>query len=169
MMIQYLKKVFTKVYYGVENYINYVISLIYIYKNKKRVQKKINNDKVLNVIFLIQYIPGWNKLEPIYLKMKKDKRFNPIIVCVPLNIQNNTLINKNAKNDTYEYFNKQGYKVINSLRQDGSWYELKQLKPDYVFHSRPYNMFMPKCYTSKKIRKNALICNVLYGVNITVN
>lgn len=55
--------------------------------------------------------------------MKKDKRFNPIIVCVPLNIQNNTLINKNAKNDTYEYFNKQGYKVINSLRQDGSWYE----------------------------------------------
>ena len=80
MMIQYLKKVFTKVYYGVENYINYVISLIYIYKNKKRVQKKINNNKVLNVIFLIQYIPGWNKLEPIYLKMKKDKRFNPIIV-----------------------------------------------------------------------------------------
>ena len=59
MMIQYLKKVFTKVYYGVENYINYVISLIYIYKNKKRVQKKINNDKVLNVIFLIQYIPGF--------------------------------------------------------------------------------------------------------------
>ena len=113
MMIQYLKKVFTKVYYGVENYINYVISLIYIYKNKKRVQKKINNDKVLNVIFLIQYIPGWNKLEPIYLKMKKDKRFNPIIVCVPLNIQNNTLINKNAKNDTYEYFNKQGNKFIN--------------------------------------------------------
>ena len=51
MMIQYLKKVFTKVYYGVENYINYVISLIYIYKNKKRVQKKINNNKVLNVIF----------------------------------------------------------------------------------------------------------------------
>ena len=59
-MIQYLKKVFTKVYYGVENYINYVISLIYIYKNKKRVQKKINNDKVLNVIFLIQYIKKIN-------------------------------------------------------------------------------------------------------------
>ncbi len=47
---------FTKVYYGVENYINYVISLIYIYKNKKRVQKKINNDKVLNVPATIQYI-----------------------------------------------------------------------------------------------------------------
>lgn len=51
MMIQYLKKVFTKVYYGVENYINYVISLIYIYKNKKRVQKKINNNKVSKCCF----------------------------------------------------------------------------------------------------------------------
>lgn len=87
-MIQYLKKVFTKVYYGVENYINYVISLIYIYKNKKRVQKKINNNKVLNVIFLIQIYSGWNKYEPIYLKMKRTNCFNPIIVCVPLNIQN---------------------------------------------------------------------------------
>ena len=70
-MIQYLKKIFIKVYYGVGNYINYVISLICIYKNTKKIQKKINNNKMLNVIFLIQYIPGWNKLEPIYLKMKK--------------------------------------------------------------------------------------------------
>ena len=150
------------------NYIHYISSLYYISRNKIRVQKKINQKEVLNVVFVVQYIPSWNKLEPIYTKMKNEERFNPTIVCVPFNIQNHKLMDKNG-NDTYEYFVKHGYEAINALKDEGSWYDLKQLNPDYVFHSRPYNYVMPKVYTSGKIVKYALICNVLYGPNLTVN
>lgn len=167
-VIYYPYKAVKKVTQCLSDNLHYFCSLIYISKNRKRVQDKINHEEVLNVIFLVQYIPGWNKLEPIYSKMKSDKRFNPIIVCVPLNIQNHKLLDNNG-NDTYEYFVGHGYEVINSLTDDGSWYDLKQLNPDYMFHSRPYNYFMPNCYTSGKIVKYALICNVLYGASMTTN
>lgn len=162
----YPYKIIKKIVCGVTGYCHYCVSLYYIYKNKKRVKKKIKNDELLNVVFIIQYIPGWNKLKPIYMKMKQDKRFNPIIVCVPLNIQNHEIMDNNG-NDTYEYFINHGYEAINALNGHNEWYDLKQLNPDYLFHSRPYNSFMPKSYISRKIVKFALICNVLYGLSLT--
>lgn len=146
----------------------YLCSLHYIKKNKKRVQEKIDNKEILNVVFIVQYIPGWNKLEPIYKKMKQDNRFNPVILCVPLNIKNHKLMECKG-NDTYDYFVNHGYDAINSLQTATAWYDLKQLKPDYVFHSRPYNFFMPEDYTSRKIVKFALICNIIYGTCMTRN
>ena len=150
------------------DYVHYIISLIYIKRNKERVKEKIKNKEVLNVLFVVQYIPGWNKLEPIYTKMKKDDRFNPIIVCVPFNIQNHQLIG-DYEDDTYAFFVNKGYEAINAFREDGSWFDLKELSPDYLFHSRPYNHFMPVPYTSGKIVKYALICNVLYGLSFDTN
>lgn len=159
-----LKKIVSQILFCLE----YPISLINISMNTKRVKKKIAKNKVLNVVFIIQYVPSWNKLKPIFNKMLDDDRFNPIIVCVPLNIQNHVLMDKNG-NDTYQYFVEHGYKAIDALHEDGSWFDIKQLQPDFVFHSRPYNAFMPKCYTSGRIVKYALICNVMYGVCLSLN
>ena len=158
-----------KVYRTVKYYILYFISLLYIKKNIKRVSKKIQDGEKITVLFIVQYIPAWNKLEPIYQKMKSNNRFNPVIVCVPINIENHILLNDDFHNETYEYFKRQNYECINGLYEDGEWVDLKSLHPDYVFHSRPYNYCMPKCYTSYEIKKYALLCNVLYGVNTTVN
>ena len=167
-VLYYPYRAVKKVITGSIYYIQYIKSLFYISKNKKRVEKKIGKNEVLNVVFIVQYIPGWNKLEPIYSKMLNDQRFNPIIVCVPLNIQNHALMDKNG-NDTYKYFIDHGYKAIDALLDEGGWFDLKQLKPDYLFHSRPYNAFMPRTYTSGKIVKYALICNVLYGTCLSLN
>ena len=167
-VLYYPYKAVKRIITGIIYYVQYTISLFFISKNKKRVDKKIDNNEVLNVVFVVQYIPGWNKLEPIYSKMQKDQRFNPIIVCVPLNIQNHILLDDNG-NDTYKYFIEHGYKAIDALLDDGSWFDLKQLKPDYLFHSRPYNAFMPRCYTSDRIVRYALICNVLYGASVTTD
>lgn len=149
-----------------DNYVRYLISLKYILNNYKRVKAKINEGQKLNIVFVIQYIPGWNKMKPIYEKMLNDSRFNPIIVCVPLNIQNNKP--KIDENDTYQYFVTNGYKAINAFI-DGKWFALETLKPDYLFHSRPYNSYLPKEYSSEKIVKYSLICNVMYGANFSYN
>lgn len=162
-ILYYPLKTLKKIY----NYGRYQNSLRHILKNIKRVRDKINKNERLNVIFVVQYIPGWNKLEPVYKKMVESNRFNPIIVCVPSNIQNHVITNK-AHNDTYDYFIQHGYNSVNALI-DGSWLDLKNFKPDYVFHSRPYNDFMPKEYCSKSIVKYALICNVMYGANFSYN
>lgn len=167
-VLYYLYKAVTNMVQESINNLHYIKSLGYIKMNKKRVQEKINNNEILNVVFVVQYIPAWNKLELIYSKMKKDDRFNPVIVCVPLNIQNHKLMD-NKGNDTYEYFINHGYDAIDALESDGNWYDLNRLNPDYLFHSRPYNYSMPEPYTSGKIVKHALICNVIYGTCLTVN
>lgn len=148
-------------------YAKYMVSLLHIAKVKRRVSKKKQENKVINVIFIIQYVPSWNKLEPIYLKMKEDDRFRPFIVCVPMNVDNHLL--KDSKNEAFQYFTERGYEVINALDEKNDWFDLKLLEPDYVFHSRPYNCTMPKCYTSDEIVKYALICNIIYGACITNN
>lgn len=157
------------IYRKVRDYLLSINSLYYIKKNIDKVGKKVQNGEKLTVLFIIQYIPAWNKLEPIYQKMKNSDRFSPIIVCVPFNIENHILLNDDFDNDTYKYFVQNNYKCINSLCENGDWVDLKSFEPDYVFHSRPYNYCMPKSYTSGKIKKYALICNVLYGVNTTAN
>ena len=163
--MEVLKIIYRKIRYT----ILYINSLYYIKKNRERVGKKIQYGEKLTVLFIVQYIPAWNKLEPIYQKMRKSERFTPIIVCVPLNIENHILLNDDFHNDTYDYFIHHNYDCINGLGENGDWVDLKSFNPDYVFHSRPYNYCMPKLYTSGKIKKYALICNVLYGINTTVN
>lgn len=162
-IIYYPYKEMKKIY----NEWKYSISLKYISTNKRRVKKKIANGEVINVVFVVQYIPGWNKLEPIYAKLLKDSRFNPVLVCVPLN-RPNIRLEEMKKNDIYEYFIDHGYHAINAVTNEG-WYDLRKLNPDYLFHSRPYNSYMPKVYSSDKLVKYCLICNVMYGANLSHN
>ena len=123
------------------------------------------------VVFVIQIIQPWIKLKPIYEKLKQNSDFKTYLVCVP-SLWNEKRVVANSihedNNDTYEYFKDHGYECIDS-RVGNTWFDLKKLEPDYVFHSRPYNHFMPKEYNSSAISKYALLCNILYGTTLTVN
>lgn len=170
-MIRILKKLCKapfRMFASIISFFHYLLSLLCIAAVKRRIKANRKGiDKPINVVFVVQYIPGWNKLEPIYRKMQNDPRFHPVIVCVPLQIQNHKLLNDDFNNDTYDYFVAHEYSAVNALSSDGKWFDLRTLEPDLVFHSRPYNGYMPKCYTSSRIRKYALLCNVLYGPNLT--
>ena len=166
--IYYPYKLAKDLFYNAKDRIHVRNTASFVRNNIKRVSEKIKEGKALKVVFLIQYIPAWNKLEPIYLRMKEDDRYEPVIVCVPLNIQNNTYLGK-GENDTYEYFKEHGFDAVNALQEDGRWLDLKSLEPDYLFHSRPYNNYMPLEYTSTEIKKYALLCNVLYGQSMILD
>lgn len=129
-------------------------------------QYSSRSNKKIKVVFLAQYIPAWNKLEPIYEEMKKNVNFEVYLVCVPSGISNNRLLDPtDTSNDTYNYYVKHGYDALNALVGPEKWLNLRELAPDYVFHSRPYNYYMPKEYSSKEISKFSRICSILYGIN----
>ena len=56
-VLYYADKLKKKIYYGVPQYIHYVYSLHYMKRNRKIINKKISNREILNVVFIIQYIP----------------------------------------------------------------------------------------------------------------
>ncbi len=116
----------------------------------------------IRVVFLTQYIPSWNKVERIYDTLKNRADAEASIVCVPSDPKSSDL-----QNDTYDYFVSHGYDAINARQQDGTWFDLHQLHPDAVFHSRPYNAFMPAPYTSSELAKYTNVYQVLYGVCMT--
>ncbi len=85
---------------------------------------------------------------------------------MPLNIQNPQANGLQEMTHTNILLN---MAMTQSTRwEDGSWFDLKDCNQIICF-IRPYNHFMPKCYTSGQIAKYALICNVLYGASLTKN
>lgn len=125
-------------------------------------------DGRIRVVFLCQYIPAWNKLEPVYGKMQEDPRFEPILLCVPSGIHNHILDHpEDLSNDTYEYYVKNGYPAVNAYIGVNQWVDLAALKPDYVFYSRPYNSFMPRVYSSQQVCRYTRICQIMYAFTIT--
>ena len=107
------------------------------------------NDKI-SVVFICQYIPAWSKFQSIY-----------------------NILNSNSgvsiANDTYEYFENRGYQCINAQLNRDKWFDLKNLNPNYIFYTRPYNEYLPRCYRSDRVQKYAKICSIIYGMMITTN
>ena len=134
-------------------------------KTKEDFQK--NKKDEINVVFIAQYIPAWNKHVWIYNVIMKRKNMNAHILCVPSDIEKNQFVGDSSKNDVYEYFVSHGYENCINAYENGRWFDLKSLSPDYVFHSRPYNHFMPVEYTSINVCQYAKLCNFLYGASMS--
>ena len=164
---QIIKNSFIKnMYHSCRDMALTVDSLLVLLRGKRKKQKK---DKKITVVFMCQYIPAWNKMKPIYEKMKADKRFRPILLCIPLDIKDNVL--GSEENDVYEYFVSENYTdaVDAMVKKNGtiSWRDIRKFSPDYVFYGRPYNSYMPKEYTSKKVAGFSKVCLVMYSTNVT--
>lgn len=133
---------------------------------RQRLEKK-QNEKI-RVAFMCQYIPAWNKVEPIYNEMKKRMEYEPILLCIPSKVSNNQLENPEDNcNDTYEYYREHGYDAINTLIGKNQWLDLSGMNLDYVFYLRPYNSYMPEPYVSSAVSNYAKICVVMYGMTLT--
>ena len=121
----------------------------------------------IRVGFLCQFIPAWSKLIPVYQQMLSDDRFQPVLICVPSNIENCQLVGDTETNDTYDYFLKEGYRDPINAWEQGTWLDLSSLDLDYIFYPRPYNDFLPPCYSSAVVSRYCRICLVMYGMSMT--
>ena len=133
-----------------------------------RLMKPKKKNSKIRVAFLCQYIPAWNKSEPVYRQLVEDEQFEVFLICIPSEISDHILDKKRKKiNDTYDYYVEHGYPAINAVTGDGKWYDLKALNCDYVFYPRPYNSFMPEPYTARVVSKYSKICILLYAMSLT--
>ena len=130
-------------------------------------RRKAKTAGPIRVGFLCQYIPAWSKLKPVYEGMLTDSRFQPVLICVPSNIENRQLVGNTENNDTYEYFLREGYPEALNAWEHNQWLELSKLNLDYIFYPRPYNDFLPPCYDSALVSRYCRICLVMYGMSMT--
>ena len=140
------------------------IKCIFNFKAERRNKKTSNKIKVG---FVCQYVPSWGKMEPIYRIMKNSDKFDTFLLCLPMGIHNYKLDDtKDLSNDAYDYFLNYGYEAVNALVGQNKWLNLKKLKLDYLFYTRPYNHYMPKNFTSHRVNRYTKVCMLPYAYNL---
>lgn len=141
-------------------YIRPAISFI---KNRNKRRGKIR------VGFLCQWIPAWNKLEPIYRSMMNDNLFEFYIICLPSKINNSIYEGSSEElNDTFIWYKERGYvNVVDAFQGGNTWVDIEAMHLDYLFLQRPYGNFLPQQYQVEKLSKYTKICYVSYGMTMT--
>lgn len=123
--------------------------------------KRIRQKKRIKVAFFILNLGIW-KYEEIYLLLKNDSRFEPVIVvCPPRNL--GEVSAKAEMEKSYDFFKKRNYNVVASYNEDEDKYlDIKKLvAPDIVFFTNPYGYTLQK-YQLKNFL-DVLTCYVQYS------
>lgn len=125
---------------------------------KKQIHKK-NDSKIINVGFMVQEPSIWDKQENVYLAMKADERFNPIMLVVPNYNFETKQLEENYPNFFFEKY-PEAIKVFNG---DGNIIDLEKYNLDYIFYPRPYDHYLPKQIGSEIVMKKVKCCYIPYG------
>ena len=143
---------------GEDNYSRY--QLLKIQYNHQKALSRIKNKEIINVCFFLIHESVW-KYEELYQLLKKDKRFNPIVlVCPYVMYGEENMLNDMEK--AYNAFKENGYNVIKALKDDSTWIDVKkELKPDLIFFTNPHNLTKPQYYIHNF--KDCLTCYVPYN------
>ena len=132
---------------------------------ERRIKRTSGN---VRIGFLCQYIPAWNKTQPVYELMREDPRFEVFLICVPSGIRDQELEDPDTEgNDTYEYFIQHGYEAVNARVGRNEWLDLEKLELNYIFYSRPYNSYMPRPYAGSRVSRYSKICCLIYAMSMT--
>ncbi len=135
--------------------------LFIVPRNVRRISRK----QTVNVVFLAMNPDMW-KYGGIYELLRRDARFNPIIVIATrMNATQEVRLREQAL--TAAFFEKKGYRAIPGFDvKTGSYIDLKTLNPDLIFHTQPYNHVVADAFDYRRYR-NVLHCYAPYGFSLT--
>jgi hypothetical protein len=131
----------------------------------QRALKKLKTKDKIKAVFLLIHNAGW-KYEGLYRMMEKDERYIPVVVVCPFIIHGEDHMFR-SMNQTFDSFFKSGYNVLKSFQENtGKWLDIKkELHPDMVFFTNPYNITRPE-YLISNFQK-FLTCYVPYGFKVS--
>lgn len=138
----------------------FISNFIAYWRLRKLVLQKQKEEKKdqIHVVFLAQNRQAWEKSEAIYQAMKEDQKFHVDIVVIPD-------ITDEDEMETYQYFKEIYPEAIRAGKQ-GKLCNLRELKPDYVFYTRPFDQYLPVEYRSGRVARYAKLCYCPYGTAV---
>lgn len=116
--------------------------------------------KKINIVWLVNE-KFTNNFSSFY-KICKEKKsiINLKVIAVP---HLGTISSKEIS----EYLTNNGIENIDCYdEKNNKYFDIKQLKPDYVFYTTPYNIYIPEEYRSNVVNKYSKVCCVSYGARI---
>jgi hypothetical protein len=114
--------------------------------------KPAGDSRPTRVAFLCHMPELWSKLEPVYLEARAAADFEPIVIAANRDAEKRIM--------TAKFLKSKGIQVEGSVKNPST--DLESLKPDYVFHSVPYDHFYPDHLMANVVWRYARLCYVPY-------
>lgn len=137
-------------------------------KMQKKALKRLKGKERLRCVFFALFDEVW-KYDGVYRLMSSNPRFEPIVlVCPVVNYGKDNMLNRMDK--CYKYFKSKGYNVIKSYNPETDEYidVYKELAPDLIFYTNPYEGLIDMRYYIDKFR-DVLTVYVPYFFGESVN
>lgn len=134
--------------------------IIAIRKSHKIILEGLRNKKSLKVIFLVLHSSVW-KYEELYNLFKKDKKFSPQVIIIPV-VKSKEIDWENYYR-TLNYFIRSDYNCVGTYNEiDKTWMNVKKISnPDIVFFTNPHKLTFDKYYIDEF--KDKLTCYSSYA------
>ena len=114
--------------------------------------KPAGDGRPTRVAFLCHMPALWSKLEPVYLEARDAVDFDPIVIAAHRDAE--------VRRETARFLTSKGVRVEGTA--DQPTVDLKALKPDYAFHSVPYEHFYHEQLRPEIVCRYARLCYVPY-------
>lgn len=132
-------------------------------KKNRRIQKKelqsLKAKKKIKIIFFVIHDSVW-KYEELYALLEKNKKFEPLVVIIPLVRDGKPVMELFEQSKLY--FQEKKYNFFSSLDSDNRWVDIEKiLEPDVIFFTNPHKLTFDKYYIGHF--KDKLTCYVPYA------
>ena len=144
MMVQKIRNKLSALFWG---HFDYVYQYYIRYK-----AVQIRKKEKIRVLFVLSELGAW-KTEDLYLAMKADSRFLPI-----LGVTNNPIVEK-TEVPLIDYLQMKGYDYVD-LNDDKN--DISAIKPDISFYYKPYDVWFPRRHVFKR-HLSTLPCFINYA------
>lgn len=104
----------------------------------------------------------WNSLKSVYEEAVNRPDCKVYIVTHPRYLYSPT------NNTMMDFLKMQNIEAINAY-EDGKWFDIRTLSPDYVFYTRPYASEYYRAYKPQNVKKYAKLCYIPYGYTIDLD
>ena len=128
-----------------------------------RLNKKINNNEPLNVVFIVSENQKWG-YQSLYDLFKDDKHFKPLVLInLHRDIHKRKIKRKPNISENVEFFKQKGLD-FELLYEDKKYKNLFDFNPDIVFYDQQWGLI--RKYKPFRVSKYALCCFIPYGFSI---
>ena len=123
---------------------------------------KKEEKNVITIVFLVTMPQLWNSLKTVYQAAEKNDNVKAWVVVVP----NVTIQSDGSCLESYVFFKKECQHVVDARLQTG-YFDIRKLRPDFIFRQSPYDDAYPKEYSYARLARYGKTCYVPYNYNFS--
>ena len=106
----------------------------------------------------------WINVDDLYNQLSNDDQFETYVLMIPeFDYSKKEFDIQTMNTKIYDFHKNHNHQNTIKAFDQGKWFDLKNINPDYVFYERPYSSYLPIEYKISTVSKYAKTCYLPYG------